>query len=121
MDPTTVVIMLAGHLICSGGLFYLIGRRMPQRSGLVYWSIGSILFGVAYLGRLASGLPFGPPGATLIDTTMVFGALLFLAGLRRWIHAAPLRLAWLIAIPIVYAVVQRSWSRPGPMPGASCC
>ena len=117
MDPTTVVIMLAGHLICSGGLLYLIGRRMPQRSGLVHWSIGSILFGVAYLGRLASGLPFGPPGATLIDITMVFGALLVLAGLRHWTDAAPLRLAWLIAIPIVYAVVQTlvvsSWADAG--------
>ncbi len=38
MDPNTVIIMLATHLICSGGLYYLIGRGMPPRSGLRLWS-----------------------------------------------------------------------------------
>ena len=28
MDPSTVIVILATHLICSGGLYYLISRDM---------------------------------------------------------------------------------------------
>ena len=106
MDPTTVVIMLAAHLICSGGLFHLISRHLPQRSGLGYWSAGSILVGSAYAARLAPGVPFGPIGATLIDTAMVVGGMLFLAGLRVWVGAPPLHRAWLAGVALAYALGQ---------------
>ena len=55
MDPNTVIIMLATHLICSGGLYYLIGRGMPPRSGLRLWSAGGVLFGSAYIARMVAG------------------------------------------------------------------
>lgn len=106
MDPTTVIIMLAANLICSGGLFHLIGRRMPQRRGVMYWSVGSILFGVAYVGRLALGLSIDAFGAVVIDTAMVLGALLFLAGLLEWVGAAPLSWVRLAAIAAAYALLH---------------
>ena len=52
MDPSTVIVILATHLICSGGLYYLISRDMPPRSGLIYWAAGGLLFGGAYIARL---------------------------------------------------------------------
>ena len=52
MDPKTVVIMLAINLIFSGLLYHLIARRVRAESGLNHLSLGGILFGIAYMGRL---------------------------------------------------------------------
>lgn len=106
MDPTTVVIILAANLICSGGLFHLIGRRMPQSRGLAHWSAGSILFGSTYLARLALGPAAGWAATVLMDTSMVCAALAFLIGLRQWVHDAPLRWSRLAAAGLVYAAAQ---------------
>jgi diguanylate cyclase (GGDEF)-like protein len=117
MDPTTVIIILAANLICSGGLFHLIGRRMPQRRGVAYWSAGSIMFGMAYVGRLAQGLSVDAFGAVVLDNAMVLGALLFLAGLREWVGAAPLSWAPLAAIAASYVLlhwlVVSQWAATG--------
>ncbi|WP_437720434.1 hypothetical protein [Sorangium sp. So ce861] len=56
MDPTTVIAMLAIHLIASGGLMYLVSRLMPDAPGLVLWAATSAMFGVGYLARLSVGL-----------------------------------------------------------------
>lgn len=106
MDPQTVVIILAANLICSGGLFHLIGRRMPQSRGLAHWSAGSILFGSTYLARLALGPSAGWAASMLMDTAMVCAALAFLAGLRQWVHDTPLRWSRLAAGGLAYAVAQ---------------
>jgi diguanylate cyclase (GGDEF)-like protein len=106
MDPQTVVIILAANLICSGGLFHLIGRRMPQSRGLAHWSAGSILFGSTYLARLALGPEAGGVATMLMDTAMVCAALAFLIGLRQWVHDAPLRWPRLAAAGVLYAAAQ---------------
>jgi diguanylate cyclase (GGDEF)-like protein len=106
MDPTTVVILLATNLICSGGLFHLIGRRMPQRRGVTFWSAGSITFGVAYLVRLALGSEPHALAALSIDTAMVLGASLFLAGLREWVGKTSPRWWWLAVVALAYALAQ---------------
>ena len=51
MDPFTVIVMLAIHLVGSGGLMFLVWRLMPNAPGLGRWWIASCLFGLTYLGR----------------------------------------------------------------------
>lgn len=89
MDPNTVIVVLAAHLISSGGLLHLIGRRMPPRCGLEAWAAGLALFGGAYLVRLAIGPGPMAPVAMLIDGAMIGAALLFIAGLHQFVGAAP--------------------------------
>jgi diguanylate cyclase (GGDEF)-like protein len=106
MDPSTVVVMLTANLIGTGGLFYLIGQRMPARSGVMLWSAGSVLFGVAYVGRLASGQALGPAGDMFWDTAMILGAALLLVGLRQWVGESALRWHWLVGLVAAYALAH---------------
>jgi diguanylate cyclase (GGDEF)-like protein len=96
MDPNTVIIILATHLICSGGLYYLIGRGMPPRSGLGLWSAG---------------------GVSSIDATMVLAALLFYAGLRQFLGRGPGRWPVLagavLAYGLVHTAVLHTWGPVG--------
>lgn len=85
MDPNTVIIVLALHLGCMGGLFLLIGRRMPPRSGLRAFGVGAIVFSVAYALRLAAGLLAAAPLSALLDAAMVLAAMLFVCGLRQFV------------------------------------
>lgn len=89
MDPTTVIIILAMHLVCSGALLYLIGLQMPRGGGLGPWSAGAMLFGAAYVGRLVGGLEGNQGWRLMLDTTMVGAALLFISGLRRFVGRKP--------------------------------
>lgn len=85
MDPVTLVIILAINLVCVGGLFHLIGRGMPPRSGLQQWSVGAVLFGCAYVARLAAGLYNPQAWMLLLDAAMLLAALLFIGGLRSFL------------------------------------
>jgi len=102
MDPATVIVVLAAHLLCSGGLLFLIGRRMPPRCGILLWAAGLALFGAAYVARLVTGLNAQQTAWTpLFDTAMIGAALLFVAGLRDFTGRAPLTRgngAWLLLI-----------------------
>ena len=74
MDPTTLILVLAIHLICSSGLYWLIGRAMPPRSGVNRWAGGALMFGLAYGGRLLAG-PASPWAATVVlDGAMALAA-----------------------------------------------
>ena len=83
MDPTTVILILALHLVSTGGLIHLISRSMPH-GGLGSWAAGLILFGMAYVGRLSVGLAAHGAWVLLFDASMVLAALLFVRGLRRF-------------------------------------
>jgi diguanylate cyclase (GGDEF)-like protein len=85
MDPKTVIIVLAMHLGCMGGLFLLIGRRMPPHSGLRAFGVGAIVFSLAYALRLAAGLQAATPLSAVLDSAMVLAALLFVRGLRQFV------------------------------------
>lgn len=85
MDPATVIIVLATHLICTGGLLFLASRQMPPRCGLGPWALGLVMFGTAYLVRLAAG----PAASSVLilapDLAMMVAALLFIVGLREFV------------------------------------
>jgi hypothetical protein len=104
MDPNTVIIMLATHLICSGGLYYLIGRGMPPRSGLRLWSAGGVLFGSAYIARMVAGRDIEAPWMLTADAAMVLAALFFVAGLRQFLGRAPGRWPWFAGAVLLYGV-----------------
>ncbi len=110
MDPTTVLIMLAANLICSGGLIHLIARRMPPGLGLGYWSAGAIVLGLAYVLRLAAWPVRGELVTTLVavlsDTAIVLATLMVLAGLRQWSRRRPQHWRWLAAAALAYAVAH---------------
>ena len=106
MDPSTVIIILATHLICSGGLYYLISRDMPPRSGLMYWAVGGLLFGSAYLARLFAEKRIPAPWTVAMDSAMVLAVLLFLAGLRQFLGRSPGRWPLLVAAVGAYAMVH---------------
>ena len=85
METQTLVLLLAINMICSGGLYYLIVRRMPSGSGLGLWSAAAILFGVAYLARMIEGLRQPTLASPILDVLMVAAAAMFLAGLRQFL------------------------------------
>jgi diguanylate cyclase (GGDEF)-like protein len=106
MDPNTVIIMLATHLICSGGLYYLIGRGMPPRSGLRLWSAGGVLFGSAYIVRMLAGRDVAAAGMLTADAAMVLAACFFHAGLRQFLGRASWRWLHFAAAVLLYAVLH---------------
>jgi len=102
MDPTTLIIVLATHLICCGVLFHLISRRTPQPSGLNLWALGGTAFGLAYLGRLAADRLSIQAWLVLMDLTMVLGALMFVSGLRAFLGRSPVPARWVAATAAAY-------------------
>jgi diguanylate cyclase (GGDEF)-like protein len=95
MDPATVIVLLATHLACSGGLLLLVGRAMPARSGIRLWGAGLGMFGLAYGARLLVGLQTQLVWAPVLDAAMVAAVLLVVAGLRQYVgrDALPRRTA----------------------------
>lgn len=106
MDPATVIIVLATHLICTGGLLFLASRQMPPRCGLVPWASGLALFGSAYLVRLAAG----PDTSSLLllgpDVAMLGAALLFIVGLREFVGSPPMRWPYAAVGLALYALAE---------------
>jgi len=106
MHAPTVIAVLALHLVGSGLVIYLIGRRMPAGRGLREWGTGSILFGISYTCRLLYGVEAQGPIAILPDAAMIGAALLFVVGLRRFFAhpvPAPRRL---VALAVGYALLD---------------
>jgi diguanylate cyclase (GGDEF)-like protein len=106
MDPNSVIILLAAHLICSGVLYYVIGRRLAKGSGLFYWSAGALVFGSAYAMRFALDTQFVAVYAMLVDVCMVLAAAFFWAGMVRWLATRRVLLRWPFMFAVGYALVQ---------------
>ncbi|HET7794562.1 MAG TPA: GGDEF domain-containing protein [Rhizobacter sp.] len=106
MDPTTVIVMLAIHLVASGGLMYLVSRLMPDAPGLVQWAAASTLFGLGYLVRLSVGMATVTVLGLVSDAVMIFAVLLFADGLRRFTgRASSMRRTLMLWAPLVVAQV----------------
>ena len=90
MDPTTVILILALNLIAIGLLLAMIGRRMDQSEGMRGFATGSVVFGLAYLMRLALGHRTSDLSSVMPDTLMFYATLCYAAGMRRFGGMAPL-------------------------------
>lgn len=106
MDQSTLIFVLAIHLVCSGGLFWLIGRAMPPRSGVNRWAVGAVLFGLAYGGRLLVGQPAPWPAQLALDAAMVVAALLFVTGLREFVGKPAGHWPFFAAVLMAFAVLH---------------
>lgn len=106
MDPRTVIVMLAMNLLCTGALLHLIGRRMPAGSGVHDWGGGAVLFGLAYVGRLALGLGSSPEWALPLDGAMATASLMFVSGLRGFTGRGRLSGSTLLGAGLVFAGLQ---------------
>jgi diguanylate cyclase (GGDEF)-like protein len=84
MDPATVILLLSMHLLASSGLLHLIARRLPAGSGLEGFALGALLFGLAYVGRVADGVGATASTSALWDAAMVLSVLVFANGLRQF-------------------------------------
>jgi diguanylate cyclase (GGDEF)-like protein len=84
MDPFSVIVMLAIHLVACGGLLFLIRRLMPDAPGLGRWALASTLFGLGYLSRLFAGVETVDLLSMASDGVMLLAVLLFSEGLREF-------------------------------------
>jgi diguanylate cyclase (GGDEF)-like protein len=106
MDPSTVIVMLAIHLVASGGLMFLVSRLMPDAPGLVLWAAASAMFGLGYLARLGAGLDTVDTLGLMSDAVMMLAVLLFADGLRRFTgRPTSMRRSLLLWVPLVAAQV----------------
>ena len=106
MDPKTVVVILAINLIFTGLLYHLIARRLRANSGLGHMSLGSMLFGLAYVGRLFLTSFASNPLALIADVAMILGALLYLSGVRQLLARDGLSRVWLAGLALGYGAIQ---------------
>jgi diguanylate cyclase (GGDEF)-like protein len=117
MDPNTIVITLSANLTFSGGLYHLIGRKLPPRSGVGLWSAAAVTFGVAYFARAMAGLWSGSPLFLAFDLAMIGSGLLFLGGLRQFLGQRAGGRQHLAALLLVYAgalaAVLSIWGQQG--------
>ena len=106
MDQRTLILVLAIHLVCSGGLYWLIGRAMPPRSGINRWAVGAGLFGLAYGGRLLVGQPAPWPSQLGLDVAMAVAALLFFTGLREFVAKPAGRWPMFVGFTLAFALLH---------------
>jgi diguanylate cyclase (GGDEF)-like protein len=90
MDPTTVILILALNLLAIGGLLAMIGRRMDDAQGMRGFATGSMVFGLAYLLRLALGHQATSLASVLPDVAMFYATLCYATGLRQFSGQGPL-------------------------------
>lgn len=106
MDPTTVILVLALNLIAIGALLAMIGRRMDESQGMRGFATGSVLFGLAYLLRLAMGHRSTGLASALPDTVMVFSTLCYATGLRQFGGQSPLGWRFIAACSAAFGVLS---------------
>lgn len=106
MDPATVILILATHLVCSGGLFLVIGAQLPPRSGSQLWGLAGLLFGIAFVGRLAAGLAAPPAWVHVTDIAMFGAMLLLIAGLHQFFGIGGLSRPTGAAVLLAFAALQ---------------
>lgn len=99
MDPKTAVTLLTLHLLTIGGLVLLVARHNEDHRGLRAYGVGSLVFGAAYITRLALGLQSDSLWALGPDAAMVTAATLFVLGQRHFMQhtTGPVR-RWLLAV-----------------------
>jgi diguanylate cyclase (GGDEF)-like protein len=104
MDPATVILMIAVHLISAGVLLAAIARRTVDNAGLWPWSLGALLLGLAYLARLVGGMQESTPLSVAGDAVMILAQLSVIVGLLEFAgrdgwrpHALGLAAAYAVA------------------------
>ena len=117
MDPKTVILILGSNLVAIGILLTMIGRRLDESPGMRGFATGSVVFGAAYLLRLALGYDRSGLLSVLPDAAMVYATLCYVTGLRQMGGRRPLGgrviLGWVALFAGLSLVATRGWQDAG--------
>ena len=105
MDPFTAIAILAAHLLCSGGLFVIIARRIRTNDATSDWAFASLCFGTAFVGRVLVGLSDFGVAALITDSFMLLAALLFARGMSK-LAGRPWSLRGTLGVALLLAAVH---------------
>lgn len=105
MESSTLAVVLALTLACTGGMFLVIAKQIRGRSGMATFALGLALFGLVFavpaeVDRSASLLL-----GLLIDAVAVAAVLLLRRGLQRFMQRPELPWRSLLGVVLVFAVV----------------
>jgi diguanylate cyclase (GGDEF)-like protein len=110
MESSTLAVVLALTLACTGVMFLIIAKQIQGRSGMATFALGLGLFGVAFVVPEQLDAQASLPLGVLIDAVAVAAVLLLRRGLQRFMHRAEMSWgAWTGALSgfIVFAVAMR--------------
>jgi diguanylate cyclase (GGDEF)-like protein len=104
MESSTLAVVLALTLACTGGMFLVIAKQIRGRSGMATFALGLALFGLVFsvpaeVDRSAS-LVLG----VLIDAVAVAAVLLLRRGLQRFMQRPELPWRSLLLVVLAFAV-----------------
>ncbi|MBK7261014.1 MAG: GGDEF domain-containing protein [Rubrivivax sp.] len=106
MESSTVAVVLALTLACTGGMFLLISHQITGRSGMATFALGLALFGLVFAVP-----PSVDQNASLllgmaIDTIAVAAVLLLRRGMQRFMQRHELSWRALAALLLAYALLS---------------
>lgn len=86
MESSTVAVVLALTLACTGGMFLVIAKQIQGRSGMATFALGLSLFGLVFAVPTQVDRSAGVLLGALIDATAVAAVLLLRRGQQRFMH-----------------------------------
>jgi len=86
MESSTVAVVLALTLACTGGMFLVIAQQIRGRSGMATFALGLSLFGLVFAVPAPIDQEAGLLLGVLIDGAAVAAVLLLRRGLQRFMH-----------------------------------
>jgi len=90
MESSTVAVVLALTLACTGGMFLVIAKQIQGRSGMATFALGLSLFGLVFAVPVHVDRSAGLLLGALIDATAVAAVLLLRRGQQRFMHRGEL-------------------------------
>lgn len=106
MYAAGVITVLGAFLVFVGGLFYLISRQLPSSQGLDALAAGGVMLGIAFALQLLFPSRELNPALLINHTATATAVVCFLAGLQRFLDMRSLRRSEILALALVYTVLQ---------------
>lgn len=117
MESSTVAVVLALTLACTGGMFLVISHQIRGRSGMATFALGLALFGLVFAIPKQVDLHASLVTGVLFDALAVAAVLLLRRGLQRYMQRADF--SWktlaltLAAFVVVSAGARLAWGQIG--------
>lgn len=105
MESSTVAVVLALTLACTGGMFLVIAKQIQGRSGMATFALGLSLFGLVFAVPMQVDRSAGVLLGALIDATAVAAVLLLRRGQQRFMHRDELSWRVLGLVVLAFAAV----------------
>lgn len=105
MESSTVAVVLALTLACTGAMFLLIAKQIQGRSGMATFALGLALFGLVFAVPASVDANASLLLGVLIDATAVAAVLLLRRGLQRFMHRDELSWRALVLLLLAFAAL----------------